>query len=1694
LSRLLPRGLQIYYEKAENEVFIKSLEKTGLVNTKFTELQRTIAFASDNELFFGRSGTGKTHCCIHALVSRQLTVDAINRKLQQKSVEGQNKSNTGLRSIFITASPLLAKEVKAQYETTLKRAEKLNAKEEIIKLTEDLIFDNLHAVQTRSKELPKTFLDEDISFPLFLSHQEFVTILYSTMVSESSDFKHVESAIKIEASLDDKIIEKRIRDIVKTFGQNEEKMKKALKLMPKRKGKTLGQVKTRKQIDFKMFYEEFYKKKVARNLKLSKISSNVAWSEIRTKIKGSNFSYFELCCGGDYNPNNEKLKKDIMNNYFALQTDSKVSKLVFEIFESYEAWKQENNYFDIEDFVGLFYRRVKKWPFKGFNFDLIIIDEVQDLSFNSINVLTNMCLNNFMICGDNAQNIEKGINFKFKDLRNFLMQIIKNRSPDIVNYGEFTTQEYALTQLSHYHLGLNFRSSKEILDLANLIVCLMETYFGNEIDSFPKEKGFFSSPKPVILDMGLDISFLVDFLELYLKMEVGVSQESVMDESMDNSAALIGKRIKTGNDFCVIVRDEAAKGHIPEELKNCIILTLQESKGLEFENVLLFNHFTGNDAEKGWRYIYTRTEVEERKLQASEKADFQNETDLFRKSKQELQKLVKEESEKLFEFSTNASLDQISVQSQLEGLSADMKFLYVAITRAKKNLIIYDYAVPKSSNHIRVEFDKLCKKLDLVEVITPANVADFADKYHADPNWRETQQQLAREKGFCFLKQGEYGSAERFFKASNDQRLILYCKASEKAKAAGDLLSLEFDDEMKKKYGNFGDLQKECYATFREAADLFESLEKQDEAGKCFFNAEDYEKAAESFRKADSKLNLAHSLFMLQRYEVSLPLYYDLEQDEMVQACLYNLSEGGKDMSRFASMLAGMSDEAKQISKCDDYTFMGYIINVFEELQKEILQEDDFDLESLTRRESLEKTPKLIEVREEELTEDKMIAEDEKDSFVVVSDRKSIDEFEEIKSVLSDVKSSGGSFQRVPSLRNEKEENAPSLAAETILARLETHFQRLKRLMEAMPGSEVLFIKQREETTKNMMLDLAVIYKFEELGLDIVKNSGEVDQLVEQRLIINKLLNIDFNLCSSRKTDIFAADQQRSEISKRQNAKELVTLNVFDVISAFKFASAFKFGTVDEIIKHLFFHICIMGLAEFFYPMAIDTDIKQKLAAFISSNRLKALQGPELADFKLANIGDTKKALSHASLISELQSFMSKPRVFSGFRTSSESNLHEVLGSLAELFKRIVHSHSEPEEREKLSSAITDCEIWTLIKLVRVLFKKRYSINCKNRKALTKAILDSIQACEGGSISLMNGHLDDFMVVRNGSWLFDLLKANPEISSNVKTDKNLFLYSLDEDNEVFLVNASQFNSLVFTVCVSELLSLYKIRNQNDLIKLEVLSQLSASEKAAVKFSKIYTKKSDEILLTFDFSSHSSAILEDYIYAKILSIISNNDKQENCNFFLVYQYYDLLTRNTESSSVIAALIRSQCNKLKKNRVFFLLEEADQLMREGQIGKAYYKIKDLHEYIEEKGISLNKSSKVWLMMKELFILLWAHASAAPKDDSESSYYSYPTFVLWPTYYREEFRRLSWIIEKEGDLFVVDSQISHDSLDEIAFNLKEKLEFLLNEVPTSLYQVCADLEIFYQGLTDNKGKSIGNLSFTRTSELPENLQANG
>ena len=55
----------------------------------------------------------------------------------------------------------------------------------------------------------------------------------------------------------------------------------------------------------------------------------------------------------------------------------------------------------------------------------------------------------------------------------------------------------------------------------------------------------------------------------------------------------------------MLVRCEAAKARLPFELRNGLVLTVEQSKGLEFDDVCLFDFFSDSPADKEWHVLYS---------------------------------------------------------------------------------------------------------------------------------------------------------------------------------------------------------------------------------------------------------------------------------------------------------------------------------------------------------------------------------------------------------------------------------------------------------------------------------------------------------------------------------------------------------------------------------------------------------------------------------------------------------------------------------------------------------------------------------------------------------------------------------------------------------------------------------------------------------------------------------------------------------------------------------------------------------------------------------------------------------------------------------------------------------------------------------------------------------------------------------
>ena len=122
----------------------------------------------------------------------------------------------------------------------------------------------------------------------------------------------------------------------------------------------------------------------------------------------------------------------------------------------------------------------------------------------------------------------------------------------------------------------------QVLNLAALVTELLYNYFPHSIDVLPPDRGIYAGHRPIFFQSttSADLNLLLH----------GNQRET--------------SRIEFGAHQVILVRNAEAKERLPPELKvHPCILTVHQSKGLEFDDVLLFNFFSESLAEDEWRVL-----------------------------------------------------------------------------------------------------------------------------------------------------------------------------------------------------------------------------------------------------------------------------------------------------------------------------------------------------------------------------------------------------------------------------------------------------------------------------------------------------------------------------------------------------------------------------------------------------------------------------------------------------------------------------------------------------------------------------------------------------------------------------------------------------------------------------------------------------------------------------------------------------------------------------------------------------------------------------------------------------------------------------------------------------------------------------------------------------------------------------------
>ncbi|KAJ7139395.1 hypothetical protein C8R44DRAFT_867547 [Mycena epipterygia] len=278
---------------------------------------------------------------------------------------------------------------------------------------------------------------------------------------------------------------------------------------------------------------------------------------------------------------------------------------IYELFEKYSSQKRRRGDTDAADRTHEILKFFQKHGVPGRRIDYLYVDETQD---------------NLLI--DTLRN-----SFRFNELKAFLFRVEKQREK---KHSELSFQPTAPPR--PFQLTVNYRSHTGIVNCAHSVIEVITKLWPDAIDVLDPERGTVDGLRPI---------FFTNW-----------DAENVQSKQFLFGDQPSGGYVELGAQQCILVRDSTAKEKLKAQVGEIgLIMTLYESKGLEFNDVLLYNFFEDSGVlEAQWRVV----------LNVMEHRD------------------IDTTPAPMFDKMRHASV------------CTELKFLYVALTRARNNVWIAD--------------------------------------------------------------------------------------------------------------------------------------------------------------------------------------------------------------------------------------------------------------------------------------------------------------------------------------------------------------------------------------------------------------------------------------------------------------------------------------------------------------------------------------------------------------------------------------------------------------------------------------------------------------------------------------------------------------------------------------------------------------------------------------------------------------------------------------------------------------------------------------------------------------------------------------------------------------------------------------------------------------------------------------------
>ncbi|KAJ7805519.1 P-loop containing nucleoside triphosphate hydrolase protein, partial [Mycena olivaceomarginata] len=308
---------------------------------------------------------------------------------------------------------------------------------------------------------------------------------------------------------------------------------------------------------------------------------------------------------------------------------------IYDLFEKYSSQKRRQGHADPADRSHEIIKFFQDHGVPGKKVDYLYVDETQDnllvdtLRNNMSTVLRSICQNpnGLFWAGDTAQTISVGSSFRFNELKAFLHRVEERRRK---KHPELSFQPVASPR--PFQLTVNYRSHAGIVNCAHSVIEVITKLWPDAIDTLDRERGTVDGLQPI-------------FFTNWDSENVQSKQFLFGDQSFGY--------IELGAQQCILVRNDTAKENLRRQVGDIgLIMTLYESKGLEFNDVFIYNFFEDSGvAEAQWRVVLN-----------------------------------------VMDKRTNDGTPSAPIFDKMRHASVctELKFLYVAITRARNNIWIAD--------------------------------------------------------------------------------------------------------------------------------------------------------------------------------------------------------------------------------------------------------------------------------------------------------------------------------------------------------------------------------------------------------------------------------------------------------------------------------------------------------------------------------------------------------------------------------------------------------------------------------------------------------------------------------------------------------------------------------------------------------------------------------------------------------------------------------------------------------------------------------------------------------------------------------------------------------------------------------------------------------------------------------------------